>query len=97
MQDKIQEIMGLVDEYRDTDKKCGSYTYNATTANARALLQSKLRELVRDPLTPKQRMEILHFIPDDDDADSEWMLTDMQLQLIMDGVERAHGITKTSN
>lgn len=50
MQDKIQEIMFLVDAYRDTDKKCGSYTYNATTADARALLESKLRELVREPL-----------------------------------------------
>lgn len=88
MQDKIQEIMGLVDEYA----KMVPNIYGAP--EFRAQIQSKLRELVREPLTPTQRMEILHSIPDDDDADSEWMLTDMQLQLIMDGVERAHGITK---
>ena len=91
MQDKIQEIMGLVDAVI-----MGSEGHEATDV-VRDIIQSKLRELVRDPLTPTQRMEILHSIPDDDDADSEWMLTDMQLQLIMDGVERAHGITKTSN
>lgn len=85
MQDKILVIMGLVEDYHEY----GHTSYKDT-------IESKLRELVREPLTPAQRMEILHSIPDDDDADSEWMLTDMQLQLIMDGVENAHGITNVS-
>lgn len=85
MQDKIQEIMTLIDGYAASD-----------SINLRMLIESKLRKLVREPLTPAQRMEIIHSIPDDDDADSECMLTDMQLQLIIDGVEKAHGITNAS-
>lgn len=56
-------------------------------------LESKLRALLeRKPLDAHQRMEVLHAIPDDDDDEEEWMLTDKQIQLIIDGVERAHGI-----
>lgn len=45
MDDKIKEVMGLVDDYLDSKIKHGSYTYNEKTHYARALVESKLREM----------------------------------------------------
>lgn len=51
MQDKIQEIMGLVDDF---GVKAEAYNHQEVTAveliSARRLIESKLRELVREPL-----------------------------------------------
>lgn len=57
-----------------------------------AELEEQVKQLQREPLSDEQFSEVLHSIPDDDDADSEWMLTDYQLQLIKDGIEAAHNI-----
>lgn len=57
-----------------------------------AELEAQVKQLQRVPLSDEQFSEVLHSIPDDDDADSEWMLTDYQLQLIKDGIEAAHNI-----
>jgi hypothetical protein len=74
MQDKIQEIMGLVDEYA----KMVPNIYGAP--EFRAQIESKLRELVREPLS-------------DDEAWAIAVNSDNSLHAIR-YAERAHGITK---
>ena len=74
-QDKIQEIMGLVDA-----AIMGAEGHEATDV-VRDIIQSKLRELVREPLTQEQiERESLH----------EQFFDGVRF------AERAHGITNTS-
>lgn len=59
MDDKIKEIMGLVDDYLDSKIKNGSYTYNEKTHYARLAIESKLRELVPVEATEAMRSAAL--------------------------------------
>lgn len=92
--DKVQEIMELVEQFAALNHAWEhSECKISELESSRDSIESALRALLdRKPLDAHQRMEVLHAIPDDDDAEEEWMLTDKQIQLIIDGVERAHGI-----
>ena len=73
MQDKIQEIMGLVDEFAKHERQC-----------TRSAIESKLRELVREPLSHKEACELIAECEQDGPI------------YILRNTERAHGITNTS-
>lgn len=89
MQDKIQEIMGLVDEYatkveRSVSSGDASVKFLTEEGEARKSIESKLRDLVREPLEvkyPKGYENPLARIA----YDAGWH-----------AAERAHGITNTS-
>ena len=76
MQDKIQEIMGLVEEYKDV--AIGGFS----GLDERMVIESKLRELVREPLTHELAWSIA-------------VVSDNAMHAIR-LAERAHGITNTS-
>jgi DNA repair ATPase RecN len=79
--------------YCNKKMECEDLQEQVETQAARiAELEAQVKQLQRVPLSDEQFSEVLHSIPDDDDADSEWMLTDYQLQLIKDGIEAAHNI-----
>lgn len=73
MQDKIQEIMTLIDGYAASD-----------SINLRMLIESKLRELVREPLSYESAKELIDSCKDDGPM------------FLLRNVERAHGITNAS-
>ena len=79
MQDKIQEIMGLVEEYKDV--AIGGFS----GWDERMAIESKLRELVREPLSDDEICTMLGI-----DGSDDWTYT------VAKAVERAHGITNTS-
>lgn len=85
MQDKIQEIMGLVDEYN-----------NYGTTQDLYAIESKLRELVREPLSDDAIATILDNREDiAERADGGgWHLLPYAFAR---AIERAHNITNTSN
>lgn len=85
MQDKIQEIMGLVDAYYKSGAQEGLLL--------RSNIQSKLRELVREPLSDE---EIADYV---EHADVHGRYADPFERGVRWGIrhyERAHGITNTS-
>ena len=89
MQDKIQEIMGLVDA-----AIMGSEGHEATDV-VRDIIQSKLRELVREPLSDEhvlsmQERYVGGVCPQYPLDVSDWIN-------FARAIECAHGITKTSN
>ena len=77
MQDKILVIMGLVEDYHEY----GHTSYKDT-------IESKLRELVREPLSD----EVIKMI---DDSTHFHESTDWPIRFARN-LERAHGITNTS-
>lgn len=86
MQDKIQEIMGLVNtvqKNRVCAEMCASHKdhYNALASAAWASIESKLRELVREPLSHELAWTIA-------------VVSDSPLDAIRKA-ERAHNITNT--
>ena len=88
MQDKIQEIMGLVDAVI-----MGSEGHEATDV-VRDIIQSKLRELVREPLSDEhvlsmQERYVGGVCPQYPLDVSDWIN-------FARAIERAHGITNTS-
>lgn len=99
MQDKIQEIMGLVDAL---SVECVSFGIGQVTCSeeyrvilgedvkkARALLESKLRELVRVPLSDEKLRSIFDDLwPHGADAGIRKLFTATAF-----AIERAHGIT----
>lgn len=104
MQDKIQEIMGLVEsvidsaewaEYesragRDFDSECHKQDYRDIVFE----IESKLRELVRVPLTEQE----IGVVIDTTEDESEY--GHHHFGFFKDftrNVERAHNITNTSN
>lgn len=82
MQDKIQEFMGLVEEYKDV--AIGGFS----GWDERMAIESKLRELVREPLSDK----VIKMI---DDSTHFHESTDWPIRFAR-AIERAHGITNTS-
>lgn len=100
MQDKIQEIMGLVNQYGhhvvalDNAKDNGSTIKALAVADsAYSAIQSKLRELVREPLSYEE-VEDLH-----DKVSLESDYGTYEVGFFVDftrEVERAHNITNTS-
>ena len=88
MQDKIQEIMGLVDA-----AIMGAEGHEATDV-VRDIIQSKLRELVREPLSDEhvlsmQERYVGGVCPQYPLDVSDWIN-------FARAIERAHGITNTS-
>lgn len=100
MQDKIQEIMGLVDDF---GLKAEAYSHQEVTAkeliSARRLIESKLRELVenklsvREPLSDEQRLLIWQHVSLRGVAKPSY---DTWFQAGISAAERAHNITKES-
>ena len=89
MQDKIQEIMGLVEEYKDV--AIGGFS----GLDERMVIESKLRELVREPLSDEhvlsmQERYVGGVCPQYPLDASDWIN-------FARAIECAHGITKTSN
>lgn len=106
MQDKIQEIMGLVDAVI-----MGSEGHEATDV-VRDIIQSKLRELVRDQEKAKKYADMLamcmfkkHYAQDEPYSSGavKFELFDSlpdvisQIDNMASGLERANNITNTSN
>lgn len=100
MQDKIQEIMGLVDALSVECIAFGIAKMASSAENkailgddvkkSRDLLQSKLRELVREPL----ELGVV-----DKEYSDKWSFFDSEYEAFVGGVrfaERAHNITNTS-
>lgn len=77
-QDKIQEIMGLVDEYKDV--AIGGFS----GWDERMAIESKIRELVREPLEVKYHKGY------------ENPFARIAYDAGWHAAERAHGITNTS-
>ena len=89
MQDKILVIMGLVEEYKDV--AIGGFS----GWDERMAIESKLRELVREPLSDEhvlsmQERYVGGVCPQYPLDVSDWIN-------FARAIERAHGITKTSN
>lgn len=93
MQDKIQEIMGLVDDYGSaveaTCSSDGGCAESHAETRAYKAIQSKLRELVREPLSD----DVIKMI---DDSTHFHESTDWPIRFAR-AIERAHNITNTSN
>lgn len=88
MKDKIQEIMGLVDEYKDV--AIGGFS----GWEERMVIESKLRELVREPLGDEDVLSIQEryvggVCPQYPLDASDWIN-------FARAIEAAHGITNTS-
>lgn len=98
MQDKIQEIMVFVDAYANSCEHELAATYHGTVSYgdsgiARKTIESKLRELVRKPLSDDQIDEYIKH------ADMHGRYAEPFARGVRWGIrhyERAHGITNSS-
>lgn len=89
MQDKIQEIMELVDDLSGWCDECNFYK----ALEIKLSIQSKLRELVREPLSDDQIDEYIKH------ADMHGRYAETFARGVRWGIrnyERVHGITNTS-
>lgn len=87
MQDKIQEIVGLVETYGEACENYGKHrkvdAYQAVE-NYRHLIEAALRKLVREPLSHKEACELIAECEQDGPI------------YILRNTELAHNITNTS-
>jgi hypothetical protein len=103
MQDKFQEIMGLVEKLYEDSQHLGrmDYLYMDETnddercecVKIQTEIQSKLRELVREPLSDSQ-INSMDCVLLDFEGDGSRQISSRSVREFARAIERAHGITQ---